>query len=143
MYSVADIPLATNRGDPWDARPSLDDSPRGNYVPTHQRNDSSASVSTILGEKSQEPRSFDYSDAAPVPSGSAAAGYPPQRRGTRGETRMGSVDDRDGYLSHPSMAYTQEPQPTPHSYETYSNNYAYGNGVEAPSRSQPHPGMSN
>ncbi|KAH8119718.1 hypothetical protein DFH11DRAFT_1499159 [Phellopilus nigrolimitatus] len=137
MYA-AGIPLS-NRADPWDARLSFDDDHA--TVPlahaTHARNESDASVSTILGEKPQEARSF-YSDAPPT-------GYPPQpqRQGTR-STRHGSADDRDGVFRHPSNAYTQNPQPTPHGYDDYYSGAGYaGNDLERPGRTQAHPGTSD
>lgn len=169
--------MATNRGEPWDARPSSDDGDVG-YIPGHGRNGSTASVSTILGEKAQEPRAFGYSDAAPVAStgyppqpqrkatnssragsvddrsyysqsqfqgrGQGAYYDPPQRQATYASSRMGSIDERGGYVSQPSAAYTQQPQPTPTNYDSYyTGGYAFDNAnVDRPSAAQQHPGTS-
>lgn len=115
----SDIPLTTNRGDPWDARPSLDEEHDRRYG--HTRNESSASVSTILGEKQQQPQDgYRYSDVSVPPN------------------RQASTDN--AYLSHPSAAYTQEPIPTPQQYGDYYSGGA--NAVERPGRTQAHPGQS-
>lgn len=125
------IPLS-NRADPWDARASIDevaDASRAEQEPLsrggHMRSESVGSVSTILGEKQQEPRSYI-----------AGGVSPPQRQGTYASNRQGSVDQ-------PMNAYTQAPQPTPYGY---GNNYYGGegySGVEQPGRAQPHPGTSS
>ncbi|TDL28317.1 hypothetical protein BD410DRAFT_824105 [Rickenella mellea] len=125
----SDIPMTTNRGDPWDARPSLDeDSPR------HVRRDSAASVATILGEKQQQPREYlNYSDAP-------TSSYPPQRQPTYASRRQQSTDD--AYLPQPSNVYTQDPASTPQYYSNYNNYYPEASGgVEAPGRAQAHPGQ--
>lgn len=135
MYSVpggldSGIPLSNRGADPWDARASLDDvagnAARAEQEPLsrggHMRSDSMGSVSTILGEKQQEPQSY-------------IGGALPQRQPTYASARQGSVDQ-------PMNAYTQAPQPTPYGY---GNNY-YGGpgyaGVDQPGRAQPHPGTS-
>jgi len=140
MYSVtgldSGIPL-TNRADPWDARASIDelgDGTRAEHEPLsrggHTRNESTASVSTILGEKQQEPTSY------------IAGGVVPTRQGTYASGRQGSVDERGGYPSQPSNAYTQAPQPTPYGY---GDNSRYGGlgygGMQQPGQTQPAEGM--
>ncbi|EJC98806.1 uncharacterized protein FOMMEDRAFT_161644 [Fomitiporia mediterranea MF3/22] len=168
LYSVngvesGAIPL-TNRSDPWDARPSFDDDERdgaGARVPLardvgrggHGRQDSSASVSTILAEKRQEEAPSIYSDHAGVGAGSG--GYPPQRQGTYASTRQGSVNRNAPYggggFSYPSNAYTQDPQPTPQAftgvgssgYGGYGHGYGNNNNVERPGPTQAHPGTSD
>jgi len=58
-YST-DIPMTTNRGDPWDARPSTDED-RQRF-----RHESTASVATILAEKPQQSRDYGgYQDVGP------------------------------------------------------------------------------
>lgn len=72
LYSVAsynDIPMTANRGDPWDARPSMDETTPMQGTYGHARNESEASVSTILGEKQQQPRDLEYSISNQAPSG--------------------------------------------------------------------------
>ena len=134
MYAVSGldsgIPLA-NRGDPWDARPSVDvlgDAARAEQEPLsrsgHMRSDSSASVSTILGEKQEQPRSYIAGDMSP-----------PRRQGTYASQRQNSIDQ-------PMNAYTNAAQPTPYGYgNNYYSGPSYG-GVEQPGRSQAHPGTS-
>jgi len=65
---ASDIPL-TNRGDPWASRPSTDSlaNPRG----YHDRSDSVNSVSTVMGDKMQQPRDYDAYGQAPAQPGNA------------------------------------------------------------------------
>lgn len=59
------IPL-TNRGDPWASRPSTDSfaNPRG----YHDRSGSIASVTTVMGDKVQQPRDYDRYEQTPYPT---------------------------------------------------------------------------
>jgi hypothetical protein len=125
--------------------------PAGRYG-GHTRNESDASVTTILAEKPQQPVEYGYSDTS----------YPPQRQPTY-TNKGGSVSRRptlnDPYA--PPNAFTQAPAPTPQAYDynysAYPNQaqgyndpyygasgYAGGSGngnVAAPGPAQPHPGM--
>ncbi|KAL4242154.1 hypothetical protein ABKN59_001866 [Abortiporus biennis] len=60
---TSDIPLAT-RTDPWDARPSTDMLMRGGGG-YHTRDNSLASVSTVMGDKQQQTRDYGYQSAYP------------------------------------------------------------------------------
>ncbi|KAL5533775.1 hypothetical protein ACEPAG_235 [Sanghuangporus baumii] len=163
IYSVTGvesgaIPLA-DRADPWDARASIDDDREGT-VPLardigrgtgHARNDSAASVSTILAEKPQTEARSIYSERASATGGGA---YPPQRQGTFANTRNGSVDNNPPYggaggFSYPSNVYTHDPQPTPQTFGSSANyfggnsGYGYGNtnpnDLARPGNTQTHP----
>ena len=126
----SDIPLTSQHADPWDARASIEEERAGNGY-GHLRQQSSASVSTILGEKQQRPRSYgnSYSDMP--------ASYPPQGQDYGYPKRQASGDEAQ--LSHPSYAFTQNPAPTPQYYDDY---YSAPNGLQQPGRSQAHPGQS-
>ena len=155
IYSVTGvesgaIPL-NERGDPWDARLSVDDDREGNMPLArnvgagHARHDSAASVSTIMAEKPQTEARSIYSERA---SAAGNGEYPPQRQGTYASSRTGSVDNTPPYggATYPSNAYTQEPQPTPQVFGTganyYGGAYGYGNDLAKPGNTQPHPGTS-
>lgn len=132
IYSVTDIPMVANGGDPWDARASMDGGDRRGGG--HSRSPSTGSVSTVLGEKIQDPNY--YNDR---PSTSA---YPPQRRLTRSSMGRSSVDDSRNMPSNPAVAYTQDPVPTPYGYDTYQTPGYTADGVNRPGAAQSHPGMS-
>jgi hypothetical protein len=118
---TSDIPM-TNRGDAWDSSDSSHQSAGRGY--NHVRQDSDASVSTVLGDKFQKPQE-GFSDAGY--GGYSQPAYPPQP----------STSD----FSHPPPhAHTQEPGPTPTYYDSY---YSGGNPyVDRPAASQTHPGKS-
>ncbi|KAI0936555.1 hypothetical protein AcV5_004658 [Taiwanofungus camphoratus] len=80
-FTSGDIPLR-NRSDPWESDPLA--APLG-----HGRSDSLASVSTVMGDKVQQPRNYDaYGQAAYSPA-------------------------------QPGHAYTQDPGPTPGVMDNY------------------------
>lgn len=122
--------MVANAGDPWDARPSVDGGARRGGG--HSRSPSTGSVSTVMGEKMQDPNS--YNDR---PSTSS---YPPQRRLTRSSLGQRSIDDTRSMPSNPAMAYTQDPVPTPYGYDTHQTSYYAADGVNRPGPAQSHPG---
>lgn len=90
LYSITgfnDIPMTTNRGDPWDARPSMDEATPMQSAYSHVRNESEASVSTILGEKQQQPRDLEQSLRT-----EAVSTYNPQRRERNTSVRQSAND---------------------------------------------------
>lgn len=130
IYSVTDIPMVANGGDPWDARPSVDGGARRGGG--HSRSPSTGSVSTVMGEKMQDPNS--YNDRP-----STSSYPPPQRRLTRSSVGQNSIDDTRSMPSNPAMAYTQDPMPTPYGYENYEAQGYATDGVNRPGPTQAHP----
>jgi hypothetical protein len=125
--SGSGIPMQSRGGggDPWDSRPSMDSLTAGAAAPArsvsrrtagggnaqygHLRQDSAASVATMLTEKPVE------------------------------HARYQSFDTNSGYPAQPSYAYTQEPEPTPYYQTNYYGGGASGAGMNRPEAAQAHP----
>jgi len=115
--TTENIPLH-NQNDPWDSRPSGDDSDlrRQGSKYTHVRQQSSTSASEVFGQAYQEPKdafstsTYEYS---------ADPSNPPNP-------------------VYPTYAYTENTLPTP------TNNYynSADSQIERPAQVQSHPGMS-
>ena len=121
---TSDIPL-NERGDPWDSHDDAAINPNAssdarysdNAGGYHSRQESDASVDTVMGDKVQQNARYSA-------YGSYGGAYPPPQ---------------------PAGAYTQDPSPTPHAAATqdpyyYNAGYGYGSDLEQPGRAQPHPG---
>ncbi|KDQ63666.1 hypothetical protein JAAARDRAFT_29696 [Jaapia argillacea MUCL 33604] len=120
-----DIPL-NDRSDPWNARLSSDSLPDQNGRDLGpSRRDSAASVSTILGDKKQEPQ----------PAFAGPSVYDPESQNYPPPGRQASVNHGP---PQPQYAYTQEPGPTPQ-YSDYYYGGAHEGGMEPPERAQAHP----
>lgn len=109
--------------------------------PRHIRQESAASMSDVLSEPSQQPKDslqYSYGQYGAGPS------YPPTRQSSYGASssqahaRQNSIG---GSFAHPHRAYTEEPEPTPTYYSSYSRqgSYAQETGLSQPGHSQPHP----
>jgi len=122
------IPLS-DRNDPWDPRPSTEDVlAKAPDVYAHGRQESDASVATVLGRQSQEPQDYGYNGGQPP----APYQYPPYRQGSSASTRPGY---NDGYPTQPSNAYTEDAGPTPLASNMYTG--GYGGAVASIDRPEP------
>jgi hypothetical protein len=126
----------TNRGEPWDARPSDDSLVNERHGYGHTPGDSSGSVAAVLNDKLHQP-SEGYSDTG---YGGYEPTYPPARQLSTDQAYGSNKQLPHRAPSYPEGAYTQEPGPTP----GYSDNYYTGPGgyVDRPTPSQAHPGES-